>query len=205
MKLPGYKKWHKLVTEGAQAKGVVVKRWVNNPDQGGGSYGIEFRVKFPDGSTADHKHRFLSASDVGYISEGDVVPVRYDPSDYSKVALDEPALEEPLKAAKAGQDARRDAALAGLGEPGAGSGGGSSVQSIPGLGTFDSPEDLKSKLLKLASEGGASVINLSGSSPSAQSSSDPEDRLAKLAELKERGVLTDEEFAAEKAKILGEN
>jgi hypothetical protein len=175
------------------------------PGPGGWSYGIKVRVKFPDGSTADHKQRFLSASDVGQISEGDVVPIRYDPSDYSKVALDTPALEAPLKDAKAAQNARRDAALAHLGEPGSDSGGGTGVQSIPGLGNFDSPEDLKSKLLQLASEGRASVIDLSGSSPSAQSGSNPEDRLAKLADLKERGVLTDDEFAAEKAKILSES
>lgn len=193
------------MSEGAQTNGVVIKRWVNNVEQGGWSYGIEFRVKFPDGSTADHKQRFLYAGDVGQISEGDVVPVRYDPQNYSRVALDTPALKAPFKDAKAAQDARRDAALARLGEPGAGTGGGPGVQSIPGVGTFDSPEDLKSKLLQLASQGGASVIDLSGSSRSAQSGSDPEDRLTKLADLHDRGVLTDEEFAAEKAKILGEN
>ena len=41
-----------------------------------------------------------------------------------------------------------------------------------------------------------------GSGSSGQSAPDPVDRLAKLADLKERGVLSDEEFAAEKAKIL---
>jgi hypothetical protein len=201
MKLPGYKKWHKLVTEGAQTNGVVVERWVNNPDQGGWSYGIKFRVTFPDGSTADHKQRFLSASDVGYISEGDVVPVRYDPSDYSKVALDEPALEAPVKAAKAAQDARRDAALARLGEPGSGSGGEAGVQALSGLRNLG---DLKAQLLQMAAQNPGSVVNLSSGS-AGQSGSDPEDRLAKLADLKERGVLSDVEFAAEKAKILGES
>jgi Short C-terminal domain len=38
-----------------------------------------------------------------------------------------------------------------------------------------------------------------------RSCSGREDRLAKLADLKERGVLSDDEFAAEKAKILGES
>jgi hypothetical protein len=32
---------------------------------------------------------------------------------------------------------------------------------------------------------------------------DPMEQLAKLGDLKERGILTDEEFAAQKAKILG--
>jgi hypothetical protein len=34
---------------------------------------------------------------------------------------------------------------------------------------------------------------------------DPIERLQKLADLKDRGVLTDSEFAAEKAKILSES
>ena len=49
-----------------------------------------------------------------------------------------------------------------------------------------------------------SVVNLLSNQPAA-STSDPLDRLAKLADLKERGVLSDDEFAAEKAKILGES
>jgi ABC-type multidrug transport system fused ATPase/permease subunit len=36
----------------------------------------------------------------------------------------------------------------------------------------------------------------------AAADSNPADQLSKLADLKERGVITDEEFAAEKAKIL---
>jgi hypothetical protein len=38
--------------------------------------------------------------------------------------------------------------------------------------------------------------------PAAAPSSDPVERLTELAELRDRGVLTDEEFAAAKAKVL---
>lgn len=76
-----------------------------------GTYGIEFRVKFPDGSTADVKERFLETSHQGLLSEGDVVPVRFDPTNHKKVRLDVPALEAPMKAADVAKDARRDAAL----------------------------------------------------------------------------------------------
>jgi hypothetical protein len=38
--------------------------------------------------------------------------------------------------------------------------------------------------------------------PAAAPSSDPVQRLSELAELRDRGVLTDEEFSAAKAKIL---
>jgi Short C-terminal domain len=48
----------------------------------------------------------------------------------------------------------------------------------------------------------AAVKDAAGSNASA---SDPLDRLGKLADLHDRGALTDAEFAAEKAKILGES
>jgi hypothetical protein len=38
--------------------------------------------------------------------------------------------------------------------------------------------------------------------PAAAPSSDPVQRLSELAELRDRGVLTDEEFSAAKAKVL---
>lgn len=47
---------------------------------------------------------------------------------------------------------------------------------------------------------GAQGVTLGGAPPGAQ---DPLDRLEKLADLKAKGVLTEAEFAAEKAKILG--
>ena len=41
--------------------------------------------------------------------------------------------------------------------------------------------------------------------PAAAPSTDPIDRLNELATLRDRGVLTDEEFAAAKAQVLGTN
>ena len=84
-----------------------------------------------------------------------------------------------MKAAEVARGARVDAARARLDQPGAGSTGETGVEGLPG-----------------------SVVNLSSGSPE-RSASDPEDRLAKLADLKERGFLSGEEFAAAKAKILG--
>jgi hypothetical protein len=40
--------------------------------------------------------------------------------------------------------------------------------------------------------------------PPAEPAADPMEQLAKLGQLKEQGVLTDEEFAAQKAKILAQ-
>jgi hypothetical protein len=101
------------------------------------------------------------------------VPVRYDPADHSTARLDVPALEAPLEAAGAAQAARRDAALASLGEPAA-----------------DPPPE--------------AAVDLS-SAGSGASGSDLEDRLRKLADLRDRGALNDAEFAAAKAQILGES
>ena len=39
--------------------------------------------------------------------------------------------------------------------------------------------------------------------PAAAPAEDPNEQLKELAELQDQGVLTEEEFAAEKAKILG--
>ncbi len=50
---------------------------------------------------------------------------------------------------------------------------------------------------------GSAGAALSGDAP--VEAPDPPDRLAKLADLHERGALTDTEFATPKAKILGES
>src|ERR1700755_1348052 len=96
-KFPGEKKRQKLWREGAQTEGVVIRQWWHSRRDG--TYGIEFRVRFPDGSLADIKERFMTAQDQGWIGEGDVVPVRYWPSDLSSARLDVLALEAPIAAA----------------------------------------------------------------------------------------------------------
>jgi membrane protease subunit (stomatin/prohibitin family) len=137
---------------------------------------------------------------------GQIVPVRYDPSDHSKIAVDLPALEERQKQATvkatAAQQAQLDAQVEHLGEPGAETAGGPAAQVVAGLGGGG---DLTAKLLQMAAQNPGAVIDQGSSQPRAEQASDPVDRLAKLAELKNQGVLTDAEFEAEKAKILGES
>jgi hypothetical protein len=162
----------KLYSEGAQTEGLVVHR---SDTTEGINYRVTVRVKFPDGSSSEFK-KWLDWHDVGQLYEGSVVPVRYDPSNQSKVVLDVPALEAGHARADAAGAARLDAQFARLGEPGSGTVGGPDVQALAELGNLGS---VKAEL--------------------------PEDRLAKLADLKDRGVITDDEFAAQKAKILGES
>jgi hypothetical protein len=198
---------NKLYKKGIAAQGVIVWRSPNNKQYFEfADYQARTRLQLPDGSTAERKDD-LNGNEDGEFYEGDMIPVRYDAKDHSHFVIDFPLIEgrqkERQAQSQAAKDARVEAQLARANQPGA-SPGGPAVQSIPGLGTFDSPEDLKSKLLELASQGGATVIDLSGSSSSAHSGGDPVERLSKLADLKERGLLTDAEFEAEKAKILGE-
>ncbi len=163
----------KLYKEGALTEGLVVHR---SDTTEGINYHVTIRVKFPDGTTTEFK-KWLDWHDVGQLGVGSVVPVRYDSSDRSKVALDIPALEGQHAKADAAGTAQLDAQFARLGKPGSEIGSEAGVQA---------------------------VVHLSSGS-SRQSASDPVDRLAKLADLKDRGVLSDDEFAAEKAKILGES
>ncbi len=172
----------KLYKEGAQTEGLVVHR----ADSGDRiNYHITIRVKFADGETTEFK-KWLDWHYVGQIYEGSAVPIRYDPSDHSKVVLDMPVLEERHAQADAAGKAQLEAQLDNLVEPGAG------LESLGGL---------KAQLLQTTLE---SVVNLPSNS-SGTPEADRLDSLAKLADLKERGVLSEEEFAAEKARILDQD
>jgi len=67
----------------------------------------------------------------------------------------------------------------------------------------DNLQQMREKLERRAAANPGSVIRLGVGA--AGGGSDPRDRLQRLADLHDRGVLTDAEFAAEKAKILGES
>ncbi len=186
----------KLYAEGAQTDGVVIKEaWSNDRIH----YQVVVRAKFPDGSTTDFRSGYLDVHDVGGLHQGSVVPVRYDASDHSKLALDVPVLEERQKQASAAQEAQLDAQVAQLGGQPTGE---PAAQDLAGL---VSGGDLKAQLLRMAEQNPGSVIDLRSSQSSAEQASDPADRLSKLAELKQQGFLTDEEFTAAKAKILDES
>jgi hypothetical protein len=190
----------KLYAKGAQTEGVVVGTFLYDADMG--SFGVRVGVKLPDGSTTEFKTRWpLYPSDVGYLVEGSVVPVRYDPSDHSRVTLDIPVLEASHKQATAARQAQLDAQVAHGGEPGARSQGGRAAQVLAGLAGGD---DLKERLVQMAARNTGAVVDLGSSQFPAKEASDPVDRLAKLAELKQQGALSEQEFAAAKAKILVE-
>ena len=190
----------KLYAEGAQTEGQVFGLTQYGDVYGSStSQGVKVRVKFADGAVTEFEKGPLSASDVGYFTVGSLVPVRYDPADHSKIVLDIPALKEKHAQTEAAQQAQLDAQFARTGEPGSPGLGASAAQVFAGGG------DLKAQLLQMAAQNPGSVIDLRSSEPSAEQAADPVDRLSKLAELKQQGLLSDEEFTAAKAKIFAES
>jgi hypothetical protein len=93
---------HKLLKEGEQGQGVITNRHDQAAESGTHSFSVLFEleghIKFPDGTKSEFKSEWLSTSKVGDIQEGDIVPVRYDTSDHSKVVLDVVALEQKKQA-----------------------------------------------------------------------------------------------------------
>ena len=85
----------KLLDEGAHVDGVIIEA----PEYFRGSgarYKVTVRVRFDDGTTAEVQRQLHLSC--GEHRVGAVLPMRYDPSDHSKLEIDEPAL-------KAGRDA----------------------------------------------------------------------------------------------------
>jgi alpha-D-ribose 1-methylphosphonate 5-triphosphate diphosphatase PhnM len=84
-----------LLKHGVAAQGVVTKHKEIDHNQFGSEldYSIHVRVRFADGTETEIVHRWTKRAKVGLLRVGDKVPVRYDPDDHSKVAIDMPALE----------------------------------------------------------------------------------------------------------------
>jgi hypothetical protein len=99
---------HKLLTEGTLTDGVVLQ---SEPSSIDGEMKLIIGVVFDDGSETrfEHRHRdyyeppahLLKGLDLMekrpviplWFTTGDKIPVRYDPKDHSKLAIDEPTLE----------------------------------------------------------------------------------------------------------------
>jgi hypothetical protein len=209
---------HKLLREGAEATAVITAADYTVSNTG---WHVELTVPFPDGSTGslsckvDRKHLLLP-------SPGDQVPVRYDPKDHSRIVVDTPAL-----------DARRAAAVAALKQlesERAHRVTDAIRNSPPGtmeLGPLEAPdpdEDPRIGIARMSIRAAkrrgdlAEVNRLNEQIARLRAGAfEPEpahrdapptdrlDRLQKLADLRSQGVLTDAEFAAEKARILAES
>jgi hypothetical protein len=98
---------HKLLRDGVAVQAVLVSSKIRT--QGHlGTLHLELAVPFPDGSTGTASCK-VGEGDLFLPSPGDLVPVRYDANDHSKVVVDTPALEA-RNAARKQAAAQADAA-----------------------------------------------------------------------------------------------
>jgi hypothetical protein len=100
---------HKLLRDGVAAQAVMVSGKLHSQNHDRlGTWHLELAIPFPDGSTGSSSCT-VSEGDLFAPSPGDVVPVRYDANNHSKVVVDVPALEA-RKAARKQAAAQADAA-----------------------------------------------------------------------------------------------
>jgi hypothetical protein len=90
---------HKLSREGAQAEALVLERKVlataGNPGPANACR-YKLQVKFGDGSTFETSCHAFGVK-LARATVGDVIPVRYDPADQSKITFDRDAILEQQK------------------------------------------------------------------------------------------------------------
>ena len=129
-----------LLKDGATAKAVILEadKQGGMPGEAGGytatQYDLRLDVHFDDGSRAEATCQvggFILGTDL-WFAEGDIVPVRYDPDDRSKIEVDVPALEAQRDAEQQALQkeaiAQGEAQLAGGGAPGSGPVGTSAAE-----------------------------------------------------------------------------
>jgi hypothetical protein len=145
----------------------------------------------------------IYASLEGRLQPGNTVPVRYDAGDRTKIVLDLPALQEEVYARWPGEQAAEQAGVPSGLEGALGSG---PLADILQQASQD-PEGLRARLQAQGSGASAFVVTGAGVTPlggaPAARQTDVGDQLTKLADLRDRGVLTAAEFEAQKQKLLG--
>ncbi|MBS1885753.1 MAG: SHOCT domain-containing protein [Actinobacteria bacterium] len=151
---------------------------------------VRLRVEPTEGEAFEVKTRLVFPQ-LGIPRRGGTIAVLYDPDDHDELILDGTlsgglALAADQIRDRAASDERPElGSIADL------------VEGAAGGGTLDI-EALQRQIRKQFAPGTAPFA---ASSPP----EDPVDKLAKLADLKDRGLLTDAEFDAQKARILGES
>jgi len=141
----------------------------------------------PDGEPAFEVQEKFRYSQFALPSAGTVLAVIYDPDDHDKIMLDEsPAAVTQAGLAQAGLSTDQMGLI-------------TQLQQAAASGTDRS--QMQDMARQWAAQHGATIIDGSGAAP-AQPAESMADQLEKLADLRDRGVLTDAEFEAQKAKLL---
>ena len=135
-------------------------------------------------------------------SIGDSIGVLYDPNDHSKLVVDHSSAGLAITALSHVSDSAQAAMAQATGEL---------AQDVI-KEAIDDPAAFREKMRERANQmaanatagAGTGMPNvLIGGVPAAAAAPDPADEIAKLADLRDRGALTDAEFEAQKKKILG--
>jgi len=133
-------------------------------------------------------------------SVGDTIGVLYDPNDHSRLVVDHSS--EGLATQLTAQHSERmQQAMAYV--------GGESAHDLT-KEAIDDPAAFREKMRERANQLNANAMAAAGvgqappwMTPAGAAQPDPADEIAKLADLRDRGALTDAEFEAQKKKILG--
>lgn len=194
----------KLEENGTRASAEVVKAeqsgvgvTTGNPAFAGATevvWNLEVKVK-PDGADPFDAHVEARLPQYSAIMVGSTIPVLFDLADHSKVTLD------------MSPQAWADAAIASAGQMGALAGNPALAAPIKEMmeAAMKDPEGFRQHAMEEAQKAfGAAGFTVMGA-PQQSGEAGMVDTLSKLADLHERGVLTDEEFAQQKAKLLGES
>jgi Short C-terminal domain len=220
-----------ILMNGVQARAVVTRvddtgMTINNNPR----VKLTLQVQ-PDGDVPFEVTKKMTVSRLSIPNIGTTIWVRYDAEDKSKVEIDQAKNDEA--GASAAPAAGTGATSLGT-FPIAGAtftttiDGGSAVidaRNVPGLrdelmkAVHDvqaggNPAELRDAVMKAMSQGTAINMPAGGAIPGGAApggaltppapAADPLDQLSKLADLRKSGVLTEAEFEAQKAKILGE-
>jgi Short C-terminal domain len=213
-----------ILSSGLQARAVITR-----VDDTGMTINNNPRVKLtlqvqPEGAVPFEVTKKMTVSRLSIPAIGTSIWVRYDAADKTRVEIDQAKTDE------AGATAAPNQGVSALGTfPIAGAtftttvDGGSAVidaRGVPGLRdelmkavqdvqAGGNPNELRDAVMKAMSQGTAIDMPTGGTLPGAAptppaTAEDPLDQLSKLNDLRKSGALTEAEFQAQKAKILGE-
>lgn len=158
---------------------------------------VRLRVE-PKDQEAFEVETKMTFPQLGVPGQGATIPVLFDPDDHDTVILDPTASGGVSMAAdqiRARADETHRPELDAVADI---------VEKATSGGQVD-VAGLQRQLREQFAPGGAAASDLSAFFPTAATPEDPVDKLAKLADLKEKGLLTEEEFNSQKARILGES
>lgn len=158
---------------------------------------LRLRVE-PEGEEAFEVETKMTFSQFGLPRQGGKIAVLFDPDDHGTVILDRTASGGLSLAADKIRERAEETHHPELDSI------ADMVEQASSGGSIDI-EGLQRQIREQFAPGGGATSDLSAFFPAAAPREDPVDKLAKLADLKEKGLLTDEEFNTQKARILGES